>query len=144
MVSLGVRGLVIPGADLELGGTSGRIGTADHYELLGTVSTGDFLSGDGGGINLRLNGLLGVGVGHTVHNLDPGAEWAEGDDSSTGVVLSAGLGGDFLLTSWASLVTYASYSWRMGVPDSGSVVERSFALTGGLALRWPFGGGAGH
>ena len=140
-VSLGVRGLVVPGADLEIPGASGGIGTANHYEFLGTVSVGDFLAGGDSGINLRLNGLLGAGVGHTSYNLDPGVGWTEGDDSHTGLVLSAGVGGDLLLAPWLSLVAHTSWSWGIGNPDHGSVAERSFTAMGGLALRWPFRGG---
>lgn len=141
-VSLGLRGLIVPGAQLKPTDGSDGIGTADYYELLGTISTGDFLP-TGGGLNLRLNGMLGVGVGHTAYELDPGVGWSRGGRSATVPVLSLGVGGDIPLFPSLSLVTSASWTWSLTKPDQGSVTEKSFALVGGFALRWPFGGGSG-
>lgn len=136
-LSLGLRGIVVSGAELKAVGYLGGVGTADHFELLGTVSTGDFLP-VGGGLNLRLNGTAGVGIGHTSYSLDPGFLWEEGETSVTVPVVALGLGVDIPVTHWLSLMTSASVSWSLTKPDEGTATERSFALAGGLALRWPF------
>jgi hypothetical protein len=137
-VSLGARAIVVPGAELELVESSGEVGTADRFEFLGTVSIGDFLSPNATGINLRINGMVGFGFGHTAYHLDPGVDWTEGKQSVTGAVFNATLGGDVVLTPWMSLVAYGSWSWGKGTPGHGSVAERAFTALGGLAFRWPF------
>ena len=139
-ISLGLRALMVSGADLKAVGYPGAVGTADHHELLGTVSIGDFLP-TGEGLNLRINGMLGVGIGYPSYGLDPGYLWEDGESSSTVPVISVGLGGDIPVTPWLSLMTSASMSWSLTKPDVGTTNERSLALVGGLALRWPFGGG---
>lgn len=138
-LSLGIRGLVAPGADLKAAGYVGSVGNADYYELSGTVSIGNFLAA-GDGLNLLLNGMVGLGVAHTVYSLDPGFAWSEGEASSTVPVVSLGLGLDLPVTRWLSLMTSASMSWSLSKPDVGTATERSLALVGGLSLRWPFGG----
>lgn len=138
-ISLGFRGLMVPGADLKAVGYPGAVGTADYYELLGTASIGDFLAA-GKGLNLRINGMVGLGIGHTSYSLDPGYLWSDGEGSSTVPVIGTGLGVDIPVRPWLSLMTSVSMTWSLTKPDVGSATERSLALVGGLSLRWPFGG----
>jgi hypothetical protein len=130
---------VAPGADLRAVGYPGRVGTADHFELLGTVSVGDLMP-VGQGLNLRMNGMIGAGIGHTSYSLAPGYLWEDGESSATVPVVSVGLGLDIPVKPWLSLMTSASMSWSLTKPDVGSATERSLALVGGLSLRWPFQG----
>lgn len=120
-------------------GYPGGVGTADHFELLGTVGVGNFMP-VGKGLNLRINGMLGVGIGHTSYSLDPGYLWEEGEGSSTVPVFGSGLGVDVPVKPWLSLVTSAGMSWSLSKPDVGTATERSLALVSGLSLRWPFQG----